>query len=392
MRKNIAVSLLSVSPESATGSFVYIKNLLDSLFALDTDSFYFLILDNANRTYFVNRFKDYPNVKYYTVSIRRDLLLNPIRVLLKLWARVKKDCRRRESITRGEAQYFLGKNKIDMVFFPSGTIYPAGLKNVKMVTTVFDLQHEYFPNNFSSAYLARRKTDSAYAANNSDRIIAISEFTKRSIVEKYGINPDKATVIYLAPQKETANHFSSLSLPDNFIFYPAAIWPHKNHRILIEAMHVLRLKFPDLHLVFTGVIKNKKLKEELHTLAVVYGLTDRVHFLGFVLDKDMPSIYKQAKALVYPSFFEGFGIPLVEAFKFGTPVIAADNSSIGEVVGDAGILFETGDLEMLTKNIERILSDDLLRDDLIKRGTERAKDFSWDASARKTLDVFNNLC
>ena len=392
MSGKIAINLLSISPKSFTGSFVYVKNLLSELFVLDRDGVYYLILDRANRSYFKDRFKNYPNIKYHPVGIHYDLLINPLRVLLKLWAKAKKDYRRCELIVRSEIQRFIDENQIDTMFFPSGTMYPAGLKNIKTVTTVFDLQHEYFPNNFPSAYLARRKTDSAYAANNSDRIIAISEFTKRSIVEKYGINPDKATVIYLAPQKETANHFSSLSLPDNFIFYPAAIWPHKNHRILIEAMHVLRLKFPDLHLVFTGVIKNKKLKEELHTLAVVYGLTDRVHFLGFVLDKDMPSIYKQAKALVYPSSFEGFGIPLVEAFKFGTPVIAADNSSIGEVVGDAGILFETGDLEMLTKNIERILSDDLLRDDLIKRGTERAKDFSWDASARKTLDVFNNLC
>ena len=138
--------------------------------------------------------------------------------------------------------------------------------------------------------------------------------------------------------------------------------------------------------------KSKKIKEELYALTEAYGLTDRIHFFGFVPDEDMPSIYKQAKALVYPSSFEGFGIPLVEAFKFGTPVIAADNSSISEVVGGAGILFKTGDLGMLTKGIERILSDDSLRGDLIKKGRERAKDFSWDASARKTLDVLNHLC
>lgn len=391
MRKNIAISLLSVSPESATGSFIYIKNLLDSLFALDTDSLYFLILDNANRIYFVNRFKDYPNVRYYTVSIRRDLLLNPVRALLKLWARVKKDYQRHGSVIKGEIQYFLGKNKINIVFFPSGTIYPAGLKNVKTVTTVFDLQHEYLPNNFSSAYLVRRKTDSAYAANNSDRIIAISEFTKRSIVDKYGVNPDTVTVIYLAPQKEKDGHPSLSSLPASFIFYPAAIWPHKNHRILIRAMNILKSKFPDLHLVFTGMTKNKKLKDELRALVEAYGLTDRVRFLGFVPDEDMPLIYKRTKALVYPSSFEGFGIPLVEAFKFGTPVIAADNSSIAEVVGNAGLLVETGNVRLLADAMEKVLSDFKLREDLISKGRKRAEDFSWFKAANQTINIFNSI-
>ncbi|HEY4475066.1 MAG TPA: glycosyltransferase family 1 protein [Candidatus Paceibacterota bacterium] len=392
MSGKIAINLLSISPQNPTGSFVYIKNLLGELVVLDRDNIYYLILDHANRFYFKNELKNYSNVKYHIVSVRRDLLLNPHRALLKLWTKTKKDYRWRESVIRGEIQHFLDKNKVDVIFFPSGTIYPVDLKNVKTITTVFDLQHEYFPNNFSNVYLARRKTASTYVAHNSDRIIAISEFTKQSIVEKYGINPDKITVIYLASHKEKDGRSSLSSLPDNFIFYPAAIWPHKNHRILIEAMNVLKFKFPDLHLVFTGVTKNKELKDELCTLTAVYGLTGRVNFLGFVSDEDVLLIYKRAKALVYPSSFEGFGIPLVEAFKFGTPVIAANNSSIGEVVGDAGILFETNDLEMLTKNIEQILSDDLLRNDLIKRGRERAKDFSWDASAQKTLDIFNSLC
>src|SRR3989338_6096186 len=218
MSGKIAINLLSISPKSSTGSFVYIKNLLDSLFALDTDSLYFLIIDNASRTYFIKRFKNYPNVKYHAVSIRRDLLLNPVRALLKLWAKIKKDRRRREAIIKGEVQRFLDKKRINLMFFPSGTMYPAGLKNIKTVTTVFDLQHEYFPNNFSNAYLARRRTDTAYASHNSDRIIAI----------------------YLAPQQEKDSRPSLSGLPANFIFYPAAIWHHKNHRILIEATKVLK--------------------------------------------------------------------------------------------------------------------------------------------------------
>ena len=390
-KKNIAISLLSVSPQRATGSFIYIKNLLGNLFVSDDDNNYFLILNKDGYEYFKDKFSGYPNVKFQVLRISRDVFSSPLRAILKLIARAKKDDHAKEEILKKEIQYFVEKNKIDIVFYPFGVIYPAGLKNVKTVTTIFDIQHEYLSSNFPEKYLKRRKRDSIYAIRNSDRIIAISQFTKLSLMEKYGVDPDKVSVIYLAPQEQVVNHCSQLGLPDNFVFYPAAMWPHKNHKILIEAMSLLRLKFPDIHLIFTGPVKNKKLKEELVSLAVSCGLKDRTNFMGFVLDENMSLIYKKAKVLVFPSSFEGFGIPLVEAFSYGVPVIAADNTSISEIVGTAGILVETGNVQALAGAIEEVLSDDNFRQDLIKRGHERARDFSWAETARKTLDVFNCL-
>lgn len=390
MRKHIAVSLLSISPESATGSFVYIKNLLDNLLALDKDNFYYLILTSANGRYFTNRYQSYRNIRYYVSDARRDFFLNPFRALLKVSAKIRNNRQAREAIIRKEIQRFIGNNKVNIMFFPAGTIYPAGLQHVKTITTVLDLQHEYVPNNFLETYLARRKKDSAYVAYNSDHIIAISNFTKNSLIEKYGISPDKVTVIYLAPQSVVIDK-TDLKLPKNFIFYPAAIWPHKNHMVLVEAMNLLKFRFPDLHLIFTGLIKNKNLKEKLDALIASYGLKDKMHFLGFVPDKDLPLIYKNTRALVYPSSFEGFGIPLVEAFNYGAAVVAADNTSISEIVGDAGLLFETGNVEMLTRSVEKILLDETLRDNLIRKGKKRAGNFSWVETARKTFYVLKRL-
>ena len=122
MSGKIAINLLSVSPQSLTGSFVYVKNLLGELVVLDRDNIYYLILNRANRSYFKNKFKNYPNVKYYSTGVFYDLLINPLRVLSKLWAKVKKDYRGRELIIRGEIQHFFDKNKVDIIFFPSGTI------------------------------------------------------------------------------------------------------------------------------------------------------------------------------------------------------------------------------------------------------------------------------
>lgn len=391
MKKNIAVSLLSISPESATGSFVYVKNLLDNLFLQDKHNSYFLIVTSANADYFKKRYKNLANVRFYLSDIRRDIFNNPVRLILRSIAKVAGSRILREKIVAAEIQNFIDANKIEIIFFPSGAIYPKAIRNAKIVTTILDLQHEYFPENFTEPYLNRRRGDSAYAARNSDHIISISNYTKSSIVKTYGIDSGKISVIYLAPQDGYGGK-TDIELPDNFVFYPAAVWPHKNHKVAVRAMDLIKDKFPDLHLVFTGIIKNTKLKEELDALIEDYGLNGRIHFLGFVSDKIMAAIYKKAKALVFPSAFEGFGIPVVEAFRYGIPVIAADNSSISEIAASGGILVETGNAGALAEALARVLSDDNLKQDLIKKGHERAKDFDWEIAGRQTLDVFERLC
>ncbi len=393
MTKNIVIILLSVSPERVTGGSAYVRNILDNILAADKDNFYHLILSTTNSRYFKNRYDNYQNVQFYVFGICRDITINPLRGFKKLLAKVGRNQQVKEAIIKEEVQSIIDRSGVDIVFYPSGNMYPTGLKNAKTIVTIFDLQHEYISNsnNFSEEYLARRKRDSMYATHNSSHLIAISEFTKQSLVEKYGISPDKISVIYLASHQKTTDCLSSIKLPEDFIFYPAAVWPHKHHRVLVGALNLLKSEFPDLHIIFSGLLKNKKSKEEILAWAASCGLKDKVHFLGFVLDEDMSCIYKKTKILVYPSSFEGFGIPLVEAFSYGVPVIAADNTSISEVVGTAGILVETGNVQALADAIKRVLLNDGLRADLVKRGYERAKDFSWTVAAKKTVELFNSL-
>lgn len=386
----ILINLLSSSHRSTTGGFVYIKNLLPTLFSLDRANQYFILASRDNGDFFKKNYPNWPNVHYVISDIRRDLWANPWRAGLKLVAKIKKDRRAREDIIRKEVQRIINKKNIDLLFCPASVIYPRGLKNTKIVTTVLDLQHEYVPENFSSDYLKRRKADSEYFSVRSDHLIAISDFTKQTLVQKYGIDPSKVTVIYFAPQKLEEVE-AGAALPRDYLFYPAALWPHKNHRILIEALNDLKEKFPSLHLVFAGLTKNKKVFSELKILIESFGLSGKVIFMDYIFGSKLAWVFKNAKAMVFSSSFEGFGIPLVEAFHYGVPVVAADNTSISEVVGKAGILFETGHLGELTKSIERVLSDETLRKNLIARGRERAKDFSWDISARQTLEVFNKV-
>jgi len=386
--KNIAINLLWVLRPNGAGSFTYIQNLLDNLFNIDKDNKYYLLINLYNYKYLKGRYKKNKNVKLKTIDIRRDFIFNPLRAYLKLVARIKNDDLRKEEIVKKEIQAFVNKKNLDTLFSPATIIYPKGIKNTKIIITIYDLQHEYFPENFSEKYLKYRKENYRYAALNSDHIIAISNYTKKTIVEKYKINPNKITTIYLGADNKKIDK-DTISLPKNFLFYPATFWPHKNHKILIEALNKLKYEFPDLNLVFTGIIKNEKVKKEIDDLIKLYGLSKKVLFLGYIPDKQLNYIYQKARMLVFPSSFEGFGLPIVEAFKHELPVIAANNTSINEIIGDAGLLFETNNLEKLVECIKKVLLNRDLREQLINKGRQKADTFTWENTAEKTLLVFN---
>ncbi len=390
--KHIAINALWLSHKNITGVFVYTQNLLDNIFETDQNNTYTIFLKKQDFSYFKNRYGTYNNVSFVVVDIRQDVVLHQLRAIYKLIAKIKKDDVKAEEIVRREIQRHINRKDIDIFFYPSGIIYPKKLTGVKTISTMYDLQHEYYPENFSDAQIAFRKHNHKYTAQNSDHVIAISNYTKKTILEKYNIDPDKISTVYLdaVKLKESINT-DNIELPKQFLLYPAALWPHKNHKILIEALNDLKAKFPNLHIVFTGVTKKKKLREEIDSLIKKYNLSNKIHFLGFVSDETLSYIYKKASALVFPSSFEGFGIPLIEAFRYELPVIAARNSSITEMVGDAGLLFETNNIKECKQHIEDVLTDENLRHELIDKGLNRAKDFSWMNTAEETLGVFDNI-
>ncbi len=383
----IAVNLFLASPSSITGAFVYVEDILPALFTAGPEHTYYLLGHAETIEYFKSKYHDIPNVRYRIFDIRRDVFINPLRAFMKFVAKTRKDNALRERIVAREVRACMKKEHIDVYFSPTQTIYPREFGDVKAVTTILDLQFEYFPQNFTAAYLAERRSDGTYAVERSNSLIAISAYTKKSLGEKYHADPSKMRVIYFAPH-EIEDTPADIDLPDQFVFYPAALWPHKNHAVLIKALGILKDRFPHLHAVCAGVVKRKDLKREIEALAQTEGVAERVHFPGFIEGGNLRLVYAKTKALVFPSAFEGFGIPLVEAFAFGVPVIGADNTSIAEVVGEAGLLVPTGDAAALAEAIEKVFTDPTLRESLITKGRERAKLFSWDKAARETLEVF----
>ena len=273
----------------------------------------------------------------------------------------------------GRIRRELRLDQLDVLHFPFSTMIPR-VASVPTVTSILDLQHEYLPEFFSKPELAYRKLVYGRSARDSDLVIAISEHAKQTLIERLRVPQERVRVIHLGADLAT---FTPSDGPrGDFLFYPANRWSHKNHEQLFKALAILRCTRPDLRLVLTGS------GHEGH--AVPAG----VEVLGRVPVEQLVELYRTAAALVYPSLFEGFGIPLIEAFATGCPVAASNTSSIPEVAGDAAVLFDPTSAEAIAAGVEQVLSDPA---PYVARGLARAPLFTWSHSAEAHIAVYREL-
>jgi glycosyltransferase involved in cell wall biosynthesis len=278
----------------------------------------------------------------------------------------------------------------------TGFIHPQlyALRNVLMVP---DIQHEYHPEFFTDEAVEERKRIYTESILRADHLCPASDFTRRTLIEKFGIDPDRITTIPLAADPiftaggdaaQDAELVARLGLaPRRYLFFPGNTWKHKNHRTAVEALRILRDRYGmNLQLVCTGCACEAQ--EDLESRIERRKLRDHVRFLGYRPRNEMPSLYRCSAALIFPSMFEGFGMPVVEAMACGTPVICGDRTSLPETAGGAAILVDPEDAEGFARAIDRVLHDAALRQDLIRRGFEQAGRFSW---RRHTLDTIQVL-
>lgn len=230
-----------------------------------------------------------------------------------------------------------------------------------------------------------------------DKIIADSNSTKQDLIRYFNIPEEKIKVILLAADekfkplnKEEIDEFKqeyNLNFP--FILYVGTLEARKNILTLIRAFYTLKKKGINHKLVITGK-KGWKYKELFGTIDNL-NLQNDIIFTGYVPEEDLPALYNAAELFVYPSIYEGFGLPPLESMACGTPVITSNTSSLPEVVGDAGIMVDPYDVDGLADAMYEVLSIDGLREDMIKKGLERAKMFSWKKCAMETLKVYEGV-
>ncbi|MDD3190204.1 MAG: glycosyltransferase family 1 protein [Candidatus Pacebacteria bacterium] len=287
--------------------------------------------------------------------------------------------------------------KIDKFFSPHIFLSSVGPESEKIVT-FHDLSFEKYPEFYSKQKnFWHFSMDPKRQAQRADKIIAVSESTKQDLTECYGIDPQKISVIYSGLNPEATKDISEKQkeeiktkyrLPENFILYLGTIEPRKNIKSLISAFDESKrsgfLKNSDMKLIIAGS-KGWLYKEILGMPEKLKSQKDII-FTGFVEEKDKSALYNLARLFVYPSFYEGFGFPPLEAMAQGTPVITSNISSIPEAVANAAITINPYNTDELLNAIESVLQDEKLSSELINLGKKRIEKFNWEKCGRETLD------
>lgn len=265
------------------------------------------------------------------------------------------------------------------------------LTSVPTVVTVYDLSFVHYPDRFPFLQRVYLTTQTRQSCQRAQRVITISESSREDVHRFYGIPLSRIDAVVPGveahyrplPAAEVDAFRQRQGLPDRFILHVGTLQPRKNIPTLIEAMALLSDEIP---LILVG--GKGWLYDEIFARITQLGLQKRVHFAGYVPDDDLPLWYNAAALLVFPSVYEGFGLPVVEAMACGTPVVAAHTSSIPEAAGDAGILFAPHDVKQLAQGITAVLTDLDLAAVMRTKGLQQARRFSWKRAGQETAAVY----
>jgi glycosyltransferase involved in cell wall biosynthesis len=268
----------------------------------------------------------------------------------------------------------------------------------RSILTVHGLSWRIMPEIFPTSHRLYWKFATERTAKKAKRLIAISEWTKQLLVKDMGISERIIDVVHHGVDPEIFFQIQDSSkidelktkykLPDAFILYVGSILPVKNVPTLIKSFSrlVSRKEFKHYHLVIAGA--KAWGYQSAYDLVKNLGIEEKVIFTGFFPAEDLPTLYNSAELYVLPSFFEGFGIPIMESFACGTPVITSNVSCLPEVAGDAALLFNPQNVDELADAMAKVLSEHPLRETMVEKGTKRAKEFTWKRAAEKTLKAY----
>lgn len=287
------------------------------------------------------------------------------------------------------------KNKIDIFFSPNHLLPVTKLK-CKSVVVIHDLHHLTNKKNHSYYYRTYVNFQLPYSIKNSDVIIAISESTKDDLIKFFKVSPDKIKVIYrtadkkfkptIISDKEFADLKIKFKLPERYILYVGMIENRKNILGILKTADILYSNKADINFVLVGKpgYGFKLIDEEIKK-------RKNIVYLNYVEEEDIVSIYNSALLFFFPSYYEGFGLPPLEAMQCGLPVICSNITPLKEVVGDNGFLREPDDHKGFSEDIMRLMNNSELNAEMKQRSINQAKKFSQDESVTKLFEIFNDL-
>jgi len=351
------------------GIGTYIQNLVKYLLEMDKQNQYFLFFNH----------RDIENYSYPKEQVMKLINNSP-----------KYSIREHFSLSHQAKKY-----DIQLFHEPHYTL-PYFLE-CKKVVSIHDLIHLKFPQNLPAkkAYIYA-KFMIGQAVKKSDKILAGSENTKNDVMEIFKTNQRKIEVIYygvdeifkpINDQNVLENFRNKYKLPDKYILYSGSVRKHKNLENALKAYAMLKDKSYDLVLAGVGLQNQKVLEPMLKELKI----TEKVKIIPFLDYAELALLYNSAAVLFFPTLYEGFGLPVLEAMACGIPVVSSNNSSIAEVSGDAAVLVYPANLKEMAEALEKVLAETSLRQRMISLGLERAKIFTWKKTAEKTLRIYQEL-
>ncbi|MEY2986397.1 MAG: hypothetical protein RJB24_626 [Candidatus Parcubacteria bacterium] len=276
--------------------------------------------------------------------------------------------------------------KADIVWSPHPTI--SYIPNIYHIMTIHDVIYwkfpEYIPNWKVRLYVKLLEESITRVS----QVITISKFSAKEIEAVFGIPFKDIPIIYNASPKLVAPNITPI-VKGKYIFYEGGLDIRKNIPKLIEAFSLVVTKYKNVNLYIAGNYFKSHLILDIPALIGQYNLQDRVKLIGYISDEDMIRYIKYAEALVYPSLYEGFGIPILEGFGLGTPVITSNIGAMKEIGAEAVVAINPNSAKSIAKGIENILNDDLLRQSIIYKGFDRLQDFDWDRSALQLEILFH---
>ena len=292
----------------------------------------------------------------------------------------------------------LASRGVDLLFCPFTALTYAE-PGMPLVSVIHDLQHRDYPQFFSSYEIEQRDSFLVDVSRRAAAIICVSDYTRRSAVKYLRIPPERTYTVHNCIQtrlnnpeaKKVPAHLGTLGISGRrYMFYPANFWPHKNHRMLLTSYGMFLSRNPDqeIDLVFTGALDN--LQEELKEACKQMGLANRVHFLGFLPEDQIAAVWEGCEILIFPSLYEGFGIPVLEAMSFGKPVLCSNVAGLPEVAGEAALYFDPRKPGDIARCIERLVCDESLAAGLISKGRRRVVDFQPEDMSRRYLEIFHS--
>jgi glycosyltransferase involved in cell wall biosynthesis len=374
-----------------TGDETYTLQLVKNLMLKDIKNKYFLYTDTENKKTLqkINTLLKITNNNFKIVSI------TPAHKLLWTMFFLSKQAKQ-DSLDILHVQYIVP------LFLP---------KEIKLITTIHDISFARYSRFISKKDLLILKLFIPLSLRKADKIIAVSKFTKDEIIKVYKINSTKIKTIYNGGvakdfqkkinKKQALSFRKKYDIMKPYLLYLGTLQPRKNISFLIKAFVILKIKHKDneeiskLELVIRGKRGGHNYDQKIDSLLVNIkqkhkDIYSKIKFIGYIPNKQVPLIFKEAKVFCFPSFYEGFGLPLLEAMSQGTPVIANGKSCFPEIIKKAGIIYQLNDYKEWSNGILRLLGNKELRRSIAIKGYRRVKDFSWNKNAQKTIDLYED--